>query len=130
MPRLMRLTILLLVVLVSARGGHAQVVAPVGVTRDATQPASLIDGHSPMPVLSLSADDARSPLWQWALVGAVAGAAIGGAAAAHSASRSGDEFFPQLTIGYGIGIGALGGAAVGMVLGAIYNGVVHGDSKD
>ena len=122
----MRLTILLVVLLVSARAGNAQVVTPAGFTRHATQRATLSSGHSRPPVWSLQADTAhKSPLWLWALGGAVTGAAVGAAIEARSVARTDDNFFPQLAIVGGLAVGALGGAAVGAVLGTIYNSVVH-----
>jgi hypothetical protein len=127
----MRLTIFLLVVLISARDGDAQVATPAGIARHATSSVALVSRDSPSPVWSLQADtDHKSPLWLWALGGAAAGAAIGGAVAARSVARSEDDFFPLLAIGYGIGAGALGGAALGALLGAIYNGVAHRESNN
>jgi hypothetical protein len=61
------------------------------------------------------------PLCPWVLGGAVAGAGIGVAMGAVANARSDDNFFPQLTIGYGLAIGALGGAALGAIIGVVYD---------
>jgi len=121
-----RLTILLVVLLVSARDGNAQVVTPAGFTRHATQRATLSSGRSPSPVWSLKADATHQPpLWPWALAGAVTGAAVGATIEARNVARTDDYFFPQLAIVGGLAVGALGGAAVGAVIGTIYHAVVH-----
>ena len=122
----MRLTLLLLVLFISARDGNAQVVTPAGLTRHATQRTTLSSGHSPSPVWSLQADATHQPpLWPWALAGAVAGAAVGAAMEARNVARTDDAFFPQVAIVGGLAVGAVGGAAVGAVIGTIYNAVVH-----
>ena len=127
----MRLTIFLLALLISSRHGNAQILTPSGVTRHPTRGIALSRGYAPSTAWAMHVDTAHnSPLWQWALVGAVAGGAIGAAVMARRISRVDDEFFPQLAIGEGIVVGVLGGAAIGGVLGSIYNGIAHADGGD